>query len=121
MAIADPAAAAELILSRCTGQNGWQREAAGEIARLMAEADPQSEVVLNATCAACGAQFQTMLDAASYLFEEVAARTASLFREVHLLAFYYHWSEADILRLAPGRRRTYLGLIDSHVGSAAIQ
>jgi len=35
-----------------------------------------------------------------------------LFLEVHKLAAFYHWSEADILNLPRWRRKKYLGLID---------
>ena len=34
-----------------------------------------------------------------------------LFREVHLLAYHYHWSETDILELTGPRRRRYLALL----------
>lgn len=32
--------------------------------------------------------------------------------EIHTMAYYYHWSEAEILDLPSGRRRQYLHLID---------
>jgi hypothetical protein len=35
-----------------------------------------------------------------------------LFSEIHQLAFWYHWSEGDILDLPRSRRRLYLNLID---------
>ena len=38
-----------------------------------------------------------------------------LFREVHSLAFYYHWTEAEILGLARERRRMYLSLLSDAV------
>lgn len=36
--------------------------------------------------------------------------------DVHRLAFYYHWSEAEILDLPRDRRRRYLALIDRERG-----
>ncbi len=56
------------------------------------------------------------LDIAGYLFAEVAARGRFLYREVHTLARYYHWSEVDILALSRERRRRYLALIDRALG-----
>jgi hypothetical protein len=39
-----------------------------------------------------------------------------LFSEIHRLAFWYHWSERDILSLPRSRRRVYLDLIDRSRG-----
>lgn len=77
----------------------------------MAERDPQAEVRLDLTCPRCGLAFLADLDATSFLMHELCGGGATLFREVHRLAVNYHWSEADILSLDLGRRRTYLGLI----------
>jgi hypothetical protein len=35
---------------------------------------------------------------------------------VHVLAFHYHWSEADILAMSGSRRRRYLGLLANALG-----
>ena len=37
-------------------------------------------------------------------------------REVHTLAFYYHWSEPEILSLTRERRHTFLTFIDKECG-----
>lgn len=121
----DVAAAAGLILRRCI--ESIEREDGGPVAEIpsnvaddlatrMAELDPQAELTLQLVCPACGREFSTQLDAASYFFQELAGATAGLWREVHLLAFYYHWSESEILRLTRGRRRLYLGLVAEAVG-----
>ncbi len=89
------------------------------LSRAMAERDPQAELMLNPTCPACGANFSTLLDAASFFFEEIRAHVRSLFREVHLLARHYHWSESDILAMTPARRRTYLSLIAEEIEARA--
>jgi len=52
-----------------------------------------------------------VFDAASHFFQEIANRQPDLYREIHLLAFYYHWSESDILRLTPQKRQGYLDLL----------
>jgi hypothetical protein len=96
------------------------RELEPHVSQAMADRDPQAELLLRPTCPACGAGFETLLDAASFFFAEIAARSGTLFREVHLLARHYHWSEADILALSPARRHTYLSLIgeDLDAGTA---
>jgi hypothetical protein len=85
--------------------------AAGRLSELMASLDPQAELLLNACCPVCGGDFVLTFDTAEYLSSEVALRGDRLFREVHLLASYYHWSEAEILALPVRKRRRYLGLI----------
>jgi len=39
-----------------------------------------------------------------------------LFEEIHLLAFWYHWSEQSILELPRSRRKIYLQMIDRSRG-----
>ena len=38
-----------------------------------------------------------------------------LYREVHLLAFYYHWSEAEIMGLATKKRHRYLEVLQEAI------
>ncbi len=37
----------------------------------------------------------------------------SILREIHLIAFSYHWREAEILPLPPDRRRAYVAMIEA--------
>jgi hypothetical protein len=71
--------------------------------------DPQAETRVSLTCVTCGTPFEALLDAATLLFAELGP--ARIFRDVHVLASRYHWSEASILRLSSERRRHYLALI----------
>ncbi|HSU40328.1 MAG TPA: hypothetical protein VLJ38_12200, partial [Polyangiaceae bacterium] len=71
--------------------------------------DPQAETRVSMTCVTCGAPFEALLDAATLLFAELGP--GRIFRDVHVLASRYHWSEAAILRLSSERRRHYLALI----------
>lgn len=113
------AAAARRILERCVVQATRDGEASptlpteleSAVAAAMASRDPQAELMLRPTCPTCGASFEAMLDAASFLFDEINARSGALFSQVHLLARHYHWSETEILSLAPARRHAYLSLI----------
>jgi hypothetical protein len=77
----------------------------------MAARDPQAELVLAGDCPHCAAPFARPLDAGQILEEELAGDGEALFREVHVLASAYHWSEAEILALTLQQRRRYLGLI----------
>ena len=63
---------------------------------------------LNLTCPDCGGNFRSELDIADYLFAELAARGRELYRQVHRLAFHYHWNEDAILGMSQARRLLYL-------------
>ncbi|HEX7048849.1 MAG TPA: hypothetical protein VF188_01455 [Longimicrobiales bacterium] len=42
----------------------------------------------------------------------------ALYREVHHLAFHYHWSEAEILAMTRSKRQRYLSLLAQHLEAA---
>ena len=81
------------------------------LAAEMSARDPQAEVLLDLTCPACGARWQTVFDIAAYFWAELTAEAKRLLREVDALARAYGWCEADILALSPRRRQAYLELV----------
>jgi hypothetical protein len=83
-------------------------EALGEA---MAAADPQADLRLELTCAACDRRFESELDLAAFIGAELAAAARRLFGEIHVLARGYGWSEADILAMSAWRRRAYAGML----------
>jgi hypothetical protein len=110
--LGDVKAAADLLLRRCVEGVEEVTDAVGEqLSALMAQRDPQAELVLKLTCPACGRDFDAPFDAAGFFFQELAGRAAVLYREVHRLALAYHWSEAEILALNGRKRRLYLDLL----------
>jgi hypothetical protein len=113
LAMRDVNAAARLVLERCVVDSGGvdTDTLARELPAIMAERDPQAELVLNLVCTKCERPFTALFDTAAFLFGELAARRGALYREVHQLAFHYHWSEADILGMTAARRRRYLELL----------
>ncbi len=86
-------------------------EAADAIEAAMAERDPQAEIELDLTCPSCATPFSIVFDTASFLLQELDARAAALFEEVHALALHYHWSEREILAMSPSRRERYISLL----------
>ncbi|HEX7151240.1 MAG TPA: hypothetical protein VF618_07110 [Thermoanaerobaculia bacterium] len=104
------AQAARHVLERCV-EGDVDDAIVAQLPRVMAELDPQAELLLNLTCTRCGRPFTALFDAASFLFRELAAHRDALFRDVHQLALHYHWSEAEILRMPAERRRRYLELL----------
>lgn len=118
LARTDVAAAAGLILRNCIDPPAEDLTPAvtESLGARMAELDPQAELALQLTCPACGRDFSTQLDAASYFFQELTGAAVGLWREVHRLALAYHWSEPEILRLTGRKRRLYLGLLAEAAG-----
>jgi hypothetical protein len=113
---ADPPAAAHRLLAACVlSVDAGPPTVDGfgaALAERLADLDPQAEALLALTCPACDHGFTVLLDAASYLAAELAQRSHHFYREVHSLAWHYHWGEAEILAMTPRRRARYLALID---------
>lgn len=114
---ADPDAMALDLLAMCVSEvRGMEiaeadAQTRSSIEAAMAERDPQAEIELDLTCPSCSTSFSTIFDAASFLLQELDARASTLFEEVHALALHYHWSEREILAMAPSRRERYIGLL----------
>jgi hypothetical protein len=82
-----------------------------QLPTIMYDLDPQAELTLDASCPACGHPFTTLFDTSTYFFRELDSRAEHLYREVHLLASYYHWSEAEIIGMTARKRHLYLDLL----------
>jgi hypothetical protein len=81
------------------------------------EVDPLSAITLHLSCAECNHKFASFLDIEDFVYRELGSRSSpgNLESEVHWLAFYYHWSEAEILSLPVRRRKRYMSLIKSTI------
>lgn len=58
-------------------------------------------------------------DLPAFFFEEWTMNLDTLFREIHHLAFHYHWAERDILAMSRARRGRYLALLSQQLESQA--
>jgi len=108
-------AAAEL-LRRCILDEGGRQLSADESDTLidfMERVAPQFDLELDLKCPECSQQFVAPFDTTAFFFEEMALNGKELLQEIHVLAFYYHWSETEILRLERDRRRAYLRLLNA--------
>lgn len=107
-------AAVNELLRRCVLDDGGRQLSDDEQATVIAEMErlaPRVELELDAVCPECGHAFVAPFDTTAFFFEEMRASRDQLLREVHAIAFYYHWSENDILSLGRSRRRMYLELL----------
>lgn len=91
--------------------NSLPAEIVNAIAEKMGQADPLADLILAATCPACGHTWQIVFDIVSYFWGEIQAWASRLLREVHTLASAYGWREADILAMSAWRRQCYLEMI----------
>lgn len=89
----------------------WPADLVAQISARLAELDPQAEIRLQLTCPVCEHSFATSFDTADYLLRELSERERRLHEEVHQLALAYHWSETDILRMTPRKRKLYLDIL----------
>ncbi|MBC6420232.1 MAG: phage baseplate protein [Hormoscilla sp. SP12CHS1] len=93
------------------GYNHLPEEAIAAMVESIAAADPQAEILLDLSCPACGHKWQVMLDIVWFLWKEISARAQRILQEVHMLARFYGWREADILSMSTVRRQCYLNLV----------
>jgi hypothetical protein len=124
LASTDVAAAVAALLRRCvlSVEPAELTDAVSTaLSERMAELDPQAELLLNARCPACGRAFRARFDVAGFLRQRLEERTQALYREVHLLAFHYHWSERDILAMNSRTRQRYLRLLATELTQGSLQ
>ena len=118
----DVDAARNLLLERCVTSASKDGAPVGpaelpeavteDLAKRMAEVDPQADVQMDLACPACGHRWQVLFDIEFFFWTEIHAWAQRLLSEVHLLACAYGWREKDILELSPWRRQFYLGLVN---------
>ena len=89
-------------------QTPWPEEDIERIESAVEAASPEVSTWALAECPDCGRENRVALD--PYLVTEF--RAGQLFQQIHTLAMFYHWSEAEILDFPAVRRRRYLQLID---------
>lgn len=128
-ALTDVGAAADCLLRRCvlsiSEDGGPADQLPASVAELlparMVELDTQAEINLLPTCEACGNSFSIVFDAGNFLFQELKAKAEFLYREIHLLAFHYHWSPTEILNLSTRERRKFLELLEHELSEDMVQ
>jgi hypothetical protein len=111
------------LLSRCLLQFDGRSEMkstwaenleAPQIARIETEIikhSPHIDLMSEVICPECRYRFTACFDPLAFLLHKLEARAEQLYREIHTLAFWYHWSEADILAMSREKRWRYLHLI----------
>jgi hypothetical protein len=68
-----------------------------------------------ARCTECSRQFDAPFDLQDFFFGELKISRDLLYREVHYLAYHYHWSEREIMEMPREKRRTYLDILADEI------
>jgi len=80
---------------------------------------PKVELDMETTCPECSREFSTLLDPLALLLDEVRQGRAALDREIHTLAFHYHWARRELLGLTRPERQRYIRLLAQELGANA--
>jgi hypothetical protein len=89
--------------------------AGAEIESAMAEVAAGPMMTLRAQCPGCGRGFDVPLDVADLFFGEARGSADLLYRQVHYLAYHYHWGESEILSLPRAKRLRYVELLAEEI------
>jgi hypothetical protein len=86
-----------------------------EIEQHMERVAPHVDLLMEATCVECGREFSVPFDLQRFFFGELRTSGDLLYREVHYLAFHYHWSEREIMEMTRERRRRYIDVLADEI------
>jgi hypothetical protein len=116
------AAALSGLLERCVLRIGDGMDAGDlsplarqEIEREMERVAPGLDLLMEATCTECGRRFDAPFDLQGFFFGELRVTAELLYREVHYLAFHYHWSEHEIMEMGRDRRSRYIAVLADEI------
>ncbi len=112
----EPQEARQRLLDRCLVDGS--PDDIGGIEEAMEVVGPVLSLDLPRQCPECEEQQTVHFDIANYLLTALATEKKLLLREVHALAFAYHWRLDEILGLPRSERRTFVRLIESDLAGA---
>ena len=86
-----------------------------EIERHMESTAPKIQMEMDAGCPECGRQFIIPFDPQAIFFGDLRISKDLLLREIHYLAFHYHWSEREIMEMTREKRRGYIEVLADEI------
>ena len=123
----DESRAAQALLARCVQRFGplenpgvqvieqLAPQAKMEIEQQIELIAPALEPTMSGDCPECGAPFVIPFNLMKFFWSELKSSRDSLLREVHYLAFHYHWSEGEIMAMPREKRRMYIELLAEEI------
>ena len=85
------------------------------VERRMGEVAAQLDLAMESTCPECDRHYSVPFEIQGFLFGELTVNANLLRREVHYLAYHYHWSEREIMAMPRQRRRRYVSLLADEI------
>lgn len=116
-----------LLLERCIlrigsfknpGRKGIQKLsplARLEIEKKMEEISPKVELNLETSCPECERDFTVPFDLQDFIFGEFRTDLDLLYREIHYLAYHYHWGEREIMEMPREKRQRYIEVLADEI------
>jgi hypothetical protein len=86
-----------------------------EIESQMEAVAPKVELTMGGICLECGHEFDQPFAFQTFFFNELRIRRDLLYREVHYLAYHYHWSEREIMEMPRHKRRKYIAVLAEEI------
>ncbi len=125
--VENEAKALALLLTRCIQRIGKSAQidesrievlsplARNEIEAEMERLAPKVELDMEMACPECQRRFVAPFDLQNFFFGELRAGGDRLYREVHYLAYHYHWSEHEIMDMTVEKRRKYIDVLADEI------
>jgi hypothetical protein len=76
---------------------------------------PNLDLTMDVSCLSCQRSFIAPFALQDFFFGELSISADILYREIHYLAFHYHWSEAEIMSMPRARRRRYIDVLSTEI------
>lgn len=86
-----------------------------EIEQAMEAHAPHIQLEMGLTCPECGRAFTAPFDVQDFFFGELKTSRDLLYRQVHYLAYHYHWSEREILEMTREKRLAYIEILADEI------
>jgi len=132
LGIHNPADALSQLLSRCITRVGSDAGVSqtGELEAFIDQLSPEQkrqldqgmeahapnlDLTMEMQCPDCQREFVAPFQIQDFFFGEIQTDYELLLREVHYLAFHYHWSESEIMAMPKKKRRQYIDILSSEI------
>ncbi|MBP1468091.1 hypothetical protein EYB53_020425 [Candidatus Chloroploca sp. M-50] len=86
-----------------------------ELDQAMEAVTPRVDLNIAGLCPECGREFVQPFDMQEFFFSELRISREQLYREVHYLAYHYHWSEHELTGLPRSKRRMYIAILADEI------
>jgi len=101
----------QALIQRCIRPSNLKARQVQRVESALEAIAPSLAGTLQGKCVECGAEVEIFFDPQQFTLRELRNQAAFIYEDIHLLAFYYQWSEAEILALPRHRRMQYAEML----------